>query len=656
MSEDAELVAPPFVLELRPPPRRLGLGPLLLLIGVAVAAGAWLGAERLGPFLFSGSTTSAALGAVVGGALTAALTVMVWPRLRPPARLDPIALVGARLHLPRSVYAEGSDRLDVRDVLQLGVAPGAGGYLEVQTARRRYQLPLARLRQPERLAELDAAFRRALARLPGGPEHLHQLEEGHRLGQALHAVHPHATHALLALIVAVFTAQTVIGGLDADALDRARVSLRLGASAPVLNASEPWRLLTATFLHGGGTLRLSVIHVYMNGLALLALGGVLERLIGTVRFVSVFLWSALLGALLSSWASQASYAVGASGGIFGLLGALAALHVLARERLPARFRQSLRWWLFVVGLNVFLPVFVPIIDAWGHFGGFSAGLLLGAIFAMAPGFQLGGRPGWWARAGMGAAVGLYGFAALLAFTSALGPRPSHEANLERVLLGRPEAPLRQLAVVERIFASKGAERHLKQAADAWLGRAAMRSDADPALLLAHSERLEAQEALVGALSLRWRALQQRGSFAFAALVDGLARLPARPIALGSTPSSAVEIRRLLGDDRVDVLLEPPVARSAALFVLFIDERGLLQGVYEWPLAPADTPIAKVRARLSDEVRSSLEEGGRLEAALWASPPLSERPAFHEVSEAALADWRRLGPPRSPTPRMLRFER
>jgi hypothetical protein len=56
---------------------------------------------------------------------------------------------------------------------------------------------------------------------------------------------------------------------------------------------EWWRLLTAPFLHAG------LWHVGINMIALWVLGGLLEPLLGRWRFVSVYLVSALAGAVAS---------------------------------------------------------------------------------------------------------------------------------------------------------------------------------------------------------------------------------------------------------------------------------------------------------------------------------------------------------------------
>src|SRR3989338_128069 len=85
----------------------------------------------------------------------------------------------------------------------------------------------------------------------------------------------------------------------------------------VLNSTafqQPWRFLTAIFLHGG------LGHLVYNLFALLLFGSILEQLIGGKRFLFVFFLTGILANLVS--VNFYSSSLGASGAIFGVLGAL----------------------------------------------------------------------------------------------------------------------------------------------------------------------------------------------------------------------------------------------------------------------------------------------------------------------------------------------
>jgi len=130
---------------------------------------------------------------------------------------------------------------------------------------------------------------------------------------------------------------------------------------------EWWRVVTAAFLHVGP------VHLVMNMLALLVFGSELERQLGRLRFLALYLLSALGGAAAIQLFGDPRVAVaGASTAIYGLLGALGVL-MLAR-------RQDLRGLLTLLAINVLIS-FLPGVSLVGHFGGLvagavSAGLLL----------------------------------------------------------------------------------------------------------------------------------------------------------------------------------------------------------------------------------------------------------------------------------------
>lgn len=75
-----------------------------------------------------------------------------------------------------------------------------------------------------------------------------------------------------------------------------------------------WRFITPIFLHGG------FAHLLYNVFALALFGSMLERLIGSRRFLLVFFISGLLANIVSVNFYDAS--LGASGAIFGVIGAL----------------------------------------------------------------------------------------------------------------------------------------------------------------------------------------------------------------------------------------------------------------------------------------------------------------------------------------------
>jgi membrane associated rhomboid family serine protease len=131
---------------------------------------------------------------------------------------------------------------------------------------------------------------------------------------------------------------------------------------------EWWRIFTAAFLHIGA------IHLVMNMLGLLIFGSELERQLGRVRFLALYLLSALGGAAaIQLFGDPRVPVAGASTAIYGLLGGLAVLMLYQR--------QDLRGLLTLLAINVFIS-FLPGVSLLGHLGGLVAGALAAGIMVL----------------------------------------------------------------------------------------------------------------------------------------------------------------------------------------------------------------------------------------------------------------------------------
>jgi rhomboid protease GluP len=133
---------------------------------------------------------------------------------------------------------------------------------------------------------------------------------------------------------------------------------------------EYWRLLTATFLHGG------LIHLFVNAIGIFIIGKQTEYVYGTLRFVAVYFVSGLAGSLMS-YAFNPVPAVGASGALFGIVGALAVFFYTTRNILGEFSRSQLQSVIVLVVLNIFFGLSTSGIDNFGHIGGLIGGLLSG---------------------------------------------------------------------------------------------------------------------------------------------------------------------------------------------------------------------------------------------------------------------------------------
>lgn len=187
--------------------------------------------------------------------------------------------------------------------------------------------------------------------------------------------------ALTGLIAAAYAWQV-------NAPDTTGVIYDYGLVPAQLSQGRWGPLFTHIFLHGG------LLHLFLNGTALLAFGAPAARLLGSgpvgaVRFFGFFLVTGILGGL-AFWALHpegTTPLVGASGAISGLMGAAARLLEDPRRVGSPFSGAAMRFTLPWVAINLVIaavgqaaPGGLPI--AWeAHLGGLAAGLLLIGVFA-----------------------------------------------------------------------------------------------------------------------------------------------------------------------------------------------------------------------------------------------------------------------------------
>ena len=140
---------------------------------------------------------------------------------------------------------------------------------------------------------------------------------------------------------------------------------------------EYYRLLTSAFLHLQGLGGFGPLHIIFNMWALIMVGPALERLLGRLRFLAVYLLSALGGAVMFYLLAPANeLGLGASGAIFGLFGAY---FVVAR-----RLRVNSRSIAGLIVFNLVISFSLAGIAWQAHVGGLLIGGLLTAAYAYAP--------------------------------------------------------------------------------------------------------------------------------------------------------------------------------------------------------------------------------------------------------------------------------
>jgi rhomboid protease GluP len=205
------------------------------------------------------------------------------------------------------------------------------------------------------------------------------------LGRLMPTASP-ATYAILTLSCVIFAASflatfsknggiAVPGGglfgiLNFGAID-GNVLVRLGASLPwFVNSREPWRFVTAIFLHA------SILHILFNMWVLMDIGPQIEEVYGSARFLFIYVISGIGGYVVSSFFGHLS--VGGSGAILGLCGVVLAITMGSRSTQAQMFRSYVVRLLIYIAILGFLP-FGLALDNWAHAGGLATGFVIGKI-------------------------------------------------------------------------------------------------------------------------------------------------------------------------------------------------------------------------------------------------------------------------------------
>ena len=140
--------------------------------------------------------------------------------------------------------------------------------------------------------------------------------------------------------------------------------------APLLAMSEPWRMLSAGFVHDWT----GPLHILFNSYAIWIFGRQLEPMLGPLRFLALYLTSIVGGSVAVLWLSDPVVpVVGASGALFGLM---AAFFVIIRAT-----GGNASQLFGLIAINFALGFFVSGISWEGHLGGMVTGLLIAFVYA-----------------------------------------------------------------------------------------------------------------------------------------------------------------------------------------------------------------------------------------------------------------------------------
>lgn len=170
---------------------------------------------------------------------------------------------------------------------------------------------------------------------------------------------PIVTWIIIALCIIMF----FVSGMGYDTY----TLVRYGANfSGLVRNGELYRLVTYMFLHAG------IVHIGLNMYSLYIVGPRVEDFFGKWKYALIYFISGICGGLLSIGVTPDVVSVGASGAIFGLFGALIYFGYNYRGYIGAMIRSQV---VPIVIYNLFMGLFIPGIDMWGHVGGLIGGIL-----------------------------------------------------------------------------------------------------------------------------------------------------------------------------------------------------------------------------------------------------------------------------------------
>lgn len=185
------------------------------------------------------------------------------------------------------------------------------------------------------------------------------LEKARKMDKIFTPKTPVVTYVLIAINIFVFLFAVLFNASDFI------VNL-FSNYGPYIREGQYYRLLTSEFVH------VNLLHILCNMYALYILGSQVENYFGKVKYIIIYIISAITASLLSMLLNMNTASIGASGAIFGLMGALLYFGINYRLYLGTALTKEI---LPVIVLNLLLGFSLSGVDNFAHLGGLIGGFL-----------------------------------------------------------------------------------------------------------------------------------------------------------------------------------------------------------------------------------------------------------------------------------------
>lgn len=151
----------------------------------------------------------------------------------------------------------------------------------------------------------------------------------------------------------------------------------------VIENRQIYRLFSYMFLHFGFS------HLFNNMLVMFAIGDIVERAVGKIKYLFIYFISGILAGLASMvyniWQENIVVSAGASGAIFGLVGAM--LYIVIINKGHVEDLSSRQLALFIL-FSLYGGFTSQGIDNIAHIGGFIAGFILAVLLYRKPVYKI----------------------------------------------------------------------------------------------------------------------------------------------------------------------------------------------------------------------------------------------------------------------------
>ncbi|MBQ3306746.1 MAG: rhomboid family intramembrane serine protease [Bacilli bacterium] len=188
----------------------------------------------------------------------------------------------------------------------------------------------------------------------------HNKEDAKKLEEIFKSKVPYITYFLIIINCIFFFVPILFGQYD-DILSKFWIY------GPKIRGGEYYRLLTGIFLHG------SIMHLLLNCYSLYIIGSQIESFLGKWKYIIIYLFSGITGALLSITLNGMIPSIGASGAIFGLMGSLLYFGYYYRVYLGNVVKSQI---IPLIVLELSMGFLSTGVDNFAHIGGLVGGIII----------------------------------------------------------------------------------------------------------------------------------------------------------------------------------------------------------------------------------------------------------------------------------------